>query len=298
MSPTRPPSAILEAAWLRQQLARGETPTCEFKRQWYDLGNKDGKGEFVKDVTALANTATTEEPGRLVIGVEEAASGPVVVGVTSAEPRPETLTQILAEYTTPPVIAEHADVPWENSRVSVLTVNAQQARPHWTSRDVGRVRRDTLFVRRGTVVGIATMAETEAMFRQKDARLGSPPGLADDPLQVGFLTCPGMSDWRLVARVANTITEPVAGVTAMMDVRLPACPALFERRTTLVNATLYPGQAKEIGIDFAQIPVLSGGRRLSLNEVPHRWMDLLLTVRYRDRRGFFREMTAALTTGS
>ena len=49
----------------------GETDLVEFKREWWDLDLKLGKGQFVRNVLAMANVVTAAEPGFIIIGVED-----------------------------------------------------------------------------------------------------------------------------------------------------------------------------------------------------------------------------------
>jgi hypothetical protein len=295
MTPTATPVPAPTTEWLRAQLARGESLLCEFKRQWHDLKLGDDKGEFVKDVLALANTATPAEPGFLVFGVEEGPTGASVVSLASA-PEPEAVSQILAAYTQPPVDVRYGWVDEGPHRVAVLTVVASDARPHWVVRDVGKLKRESVFLRHGTVVGQATMPEIETMIRQKNARLGPLTPAAEEPIRAGFVAVPGMWDQRLIVRLANLTTEPVSGVSAVLDVRLPAFPELFVRRQVLTPTTMYAAEAREAQVDLSQ-EVFPGAPRLSPSDLRRKWMDLVLTVQYRDRHGFVRQLQQALTVG-
>jgi predicted HTH transcriptional regulator len=81
-------------------IAGGETDLVEFKREWWDLDSKLGKGHFVKDVLAMANAVTPTESGFIVVGVEDRKVGGGVLGVSNTPPQ-ETVAQILNTYTTP-----------------------------------------------------------------------------------------------------------------------------------------------------------------------------------------------------
>ena len=48
----------------------GESPCVDFKRAQYNLNNNKGKGEFIKDVLAFANS-NLEEPSYIIIGVDD-----------------------------------------------------------------------------------------------------------------------------------------------------------------------------------------------------------------------------------
>src|SRR6266568_4839052 len=44
-------------------IAIGETDLIEFKRQWYDLDEAEGKARLTQDVLALSNTVRRDPPG-------------------------------------------------------------------------------------------------------------------------------------------------------------------------------------------------------------------------------------------
>jgi len=46
-----------------------ESPKIDFKRQWYDLKDKKGVNEFIKDITSIANTYGLN--GYIIIGFDE-----------------------------------------------------------------------------------------------------------------------------------------------------------------------------------------------------------------------------------
>src|SRR5437870_4309027 len=73
---------------------RKEDALIEYKRQWPDVETQAGKGDFVKDVLAMANAVAETEVGLLIFGLEETPRGAVVVGVIKP-PTAETISQIL-----------------------------------------------------------------------------------------------------------------------------------------------------------------------------------------------------------
>ncbi len=60
-------------AHVRGLIPEGETTTVEFKRR-LDLDTRDGKGEFVHDVVALATTKARGRRRTLVIGIDDRTS--------------------------------------------------------------------------------------------------------------------------------------------------------------------------------------------------------------------------------
>src|SRR5205823_5494690 len=46
-----------------------ENPKIDFKQKWFDLKTIDGQSQFLKDVTAIANTSLSD--GYIIIGVDD-----------------------------------------------------------------------------------------------------------------------------------------------------------------------------------------------------------------------------------
>ncbi len=288
----------LSAEDLEALIGTGESDLIEFKRQWYDLEQAEGKARLTLDVLALANTARPGAPGFLLIGVEDDRK---IVGV-EAPPDPETISNILANYIHPPadIRCRHQDI--NGHTVSILTVSWSPARPHYSPRQYpGVLAKEVVYVRRDRTIGTLTLPEIEVMIREKQARLG--PLVNQEPIQCGFVQkAEAYKGSGIVVRVTNVTTEPVGGVDLMIDVRNARNPELFYRARKLGNATLQPGESREVElrlneIDFylATFDPLTGERRwTNVRELGahqgDRWLDVTLHVDYRDRDSFIRHL--------
>jgi len=282
---------------LERLIAVGESDLIEFKREWYDLSVKEGKAIFAKDVLALANTARSDAPAFLLVGVEDDKE---VVGV-SDPPVAETISQILSEYTDPPVNVYCRDYELDGKNVSVLIASWAPASPHRSLHDhPGILSSNVFYIRRDRTIGIMTLAEIEIRIREKDARFG--PLISREPIQFGFVQTDPNRGNGLVARVSNVTTEPVTGVDVMIDLRNARDPKLFYRARRLSNATLGPGESREVELKAGEVtfyvPFIepkTGDRRMTTVQdwgrfVGEGWIDATLHVDYRDRDGFIRHM--------
>ncbi len=282
---------------LKGLIATGESDLIEFKEKWYDLSVKEGKAIFVKDVLALANTVRPEAPGYLLIGVDDDKD---VVGVSDS-PSAEAVSQIISEYSDPPVNVHCRDYELDHKKDSVLTVSWAPANPHRSVRDYPEIlSSNEIYVRRDRIIGTLTLSEIEARFREKDARLG--PLVRREPIQFGFVQTDPSRGNGLVARVSNVTTEPVGGVDVMIDLRNARDPRLFYRARRLSNATLGPGESREVELKAGEItfyvPVIEPKadelRYVTVHDfgrhVGERWLVATLHVDYRDRDGFIRHM--------
>lgn len=154
----RPTNELIESL-----LWEEEGATLDFKEDQYPFAgaNPDEKSELLKDVLAFAN-AYRRSDAFILIGVRDVKGGrSEVVGikthlddarlqqfVTSKVQRP-------VEFTYRP--AEHDGLPIGIIRIS------QQKRPIYATGDYGRVKKEVVYLRRGSSTGIATPDEIAHM---------------------------------------------------------------------------------------------------------------------------------------
>lgn len=284
-----------DSAWLAQAVRSRESALLEHKQQWYDLNTNSGKAEFVKDILAMANTVTPELDGHIIIGVADKRGGGGIVGVESP-PGEERLQQILASYTTPVPAIEHTLVEIDGKNLSVIKVRWMEYHPHYATREVpGTLSSTQAYVRSGATNRTLSLRELEGMIRQKDARLGTFE--TRRPIVAGFVEEPALvGGSKLVARVVNRSTEPVAGVSTIWDLSLTRNPACKVRRQGLVNAPFLPGEAREVEIDFRNISFRENEKQIDQGSSAWRsGMDVVLYVKYRDEEGLIQEFSTDMT---
>jgi len=287
-----------ETRELKALIAEGESDRVEFKQTWWDLEHAEGKARLAKSVLALANTVREGESGVLVCGVSDAKK---IVGVDKDTlPKPETISNIIGSYVQPPATVRCRHVRYNSHTLSLITVDWSAARPHYAVRQhEGVLSTNVVYVRRDRTTGVLTIPEMEAMIREKD-RYGT--FVSREPIQFGFieLVDASSSGGAIVARVANLTAEPLGGVTVTFDVRNARNPELFHRARTLVNATLGPGEARDVNLRLNQfdfyVARFDAGAGATSERTWHsirdfgrylgdRWLDVTLHVDYRDRDG-------------
>lgn len=292
-----------QPGFLERLISGRESELVEFKREWYDLQQKEGKATFAKDVLALANTVRPESPGFLLIGVTDDGT---MVGV-KAPPDAETVSNILSSYVHPPAPVQCRHHTTGDVVISVLTVAWTPARPHHSLRShPGILATDAVYVRRDRTIGTATLPELEAMIREKDAHIG--PYISGDPIQCGFVQKMEVHTGRpFVARVTNLTTEAITDVSVTIDVRNARNPDLFFRSRKLMNAALNPGESQEVELANNDITFYlatfdrgSGDRGwTNVGDVGRcegdRWLDVTLHVDYRDRSGMLSHVARSLS---
>jgi predicted HTH transcriptional regulator len=151
-----------------------ESEKMEFK-ETVDLGNKQAKAEFARDISAIANTEGEE--GYLVIGVidQKHRKGDqpedAIAGFTCADTDElyRQMYDILADYLHPvPRIEVHSNIhPYVKKQVCAVIISKSYARPHWFKRSGVDVESNEVWVRRGVSCHKANPDEIEEMMRQR-----------------------------------------------------------------------------------------------------------------------------------
>lgn len=174
---------MLEALWPHIETG-DETPKIELKRSLWNLSAGKGKAEFVKDVTALANTPGGD--GYLVVGVldkkerqETLRENPFafICGVVHRSPEQigileRQMNQALETYCAPPPSVGYVQPLYRPSSkwIGVITVPRSSQRPHVIIRGGEGIRPQDIWVRRGEYDAAcfkASRAELEEMFAEK-----------------------------------------------------------------------------------------------------------------------------------
>ncbi len=153
-----------------------ETPKVDLKRT-LDLSTELQKAEFVKDVTAIANTPGGD--GFLVIGVVDArerdSNDPkdYIVGFQAPRGDPDAfhrqMIDALVKFCNRVPIIEYEEImhPDTKRHIGVVTIKRSSNRPHSFIRASGEVEQYDTYIRRGTATYRATPEEMKEMFEVK-----------------------------------------------------------------------------------------------------------------------------------
>lgn len=147
-----------------------ESATLDFKIEQYRFSkaSEDDKSELLKDILGFCNAWRRGE-AYILMGVEEVRGGRSrVVGIPSSEHLDDhALQQFVNNLTNQPVRFHYEAFGFEGMQVGVLRIEEQQ-RPIYLKRDYGRLKRDTVYVRRGSSTDLTKPASLEEI-----ARMGS-----------------------------------------------------------------------------------------------------------------------------
>jgi hypothetical protein len=286
-----PPWPLTEEI-LRGLIAEDESRNVEFKQSGYDLAVSEQKGEFVKDILALANVTEREKNSYLLLGVEDRRHGGRILGI--AEPLDaDRLTQIIVSYTSPSIEMRVAHVTLDGKTVGIVGVLWTETHPYYALRDIGSTLSSSfVYTRRGATVGRLSLQELEYLIRAKGTRTGSM--VAQDPLQCGFVDG---GHWAgptgPVLRIVNVADTIVNEIHLVFDVVSKVDASIFYRATIFTGIALEPEASREVELDLRTLSMMKDGKQVTTDSSIGRWLDVTARIRYRDRFGFLREIQSA-----
>jgi schlafen family protein len=194
---------------LEQLLYEGESATLDFKWQQYPFANatEHEKSELLKDILGFAN-AFRRSVAYILIGVEDVAGGQGrVLGIPAEDHLPDhSLQQFVNNLTNRPVRFHYEAFGFRDKQVGIICIEEQQ-RPIFLKRDYGKLKRDAVYVRRGSSTDptkpagpdeIASMGHSAAMQKaelkvefsevDRDALLGTHVDLKVEDCEMPPLT--------------------------------------------------------------------------------------------------------------
>jgi Putative DNA-binding domain len=273
---------------LRALIRSREARNIEFKQQAHEFTTNTGKGEFIKDVLALANCSTPELASYLLFGVQDPGKGNEVPGISQMLDR-DRLSQLISEYTEPVPDFRIDNLSFDGKTIGVVGLFWTESFPYFSRRDLGSLHVGVGYTRRDGIVGRMTPTEIEFHYRAKAARLG--PLLIQEPLECGFVDAGHWSGPNgPVLRVSNVSDSIVRDVDIVFDVWSKADPSVFRRNKAYDAGSMGPGTSKqaelhlELGYFYPQ-----AGNILS-DPAARKWLEVLARIRYRDRYGLLKEI--------
>ena len=153
----------IESGLIEQLLLSDEDATLDFKRDQYEFegGSKQGKSELLKDVLAFAN-AFRRADAYILIGVaEKRGARSKVVGV-AAHLDDAKLQQFVNSKTQMPVTFSYHEAVHDGMPIGIIHVPLQ-SRPIYATADYGRVKKEAVYIRRGSSTATANPAEVIQM---------------------------------------------------------------------------------------------------------------------------------------
>lgn len=129
-----------------------ESTTLDFKKEQYRFvrASDEDKSELLKDILGFANAWRRSE-AYILIGVEDVRGGRCnVVGIPASDHLDDhALQQFVNNLTNRPVRFHYEAFGFEGKQVGVIRIE-EQARPLYLKKDYGKLKKNEVYVRRGS----------------------------------------------------------------------------------------------------------------------------------------------------
>ena len=150
---------------LEQLRYKGESTDLDFKQAQYPFAGATDhqKSELLKDILAMAN-AYRAASGYILIGFKDQTPHPAeVVGIAESDHIDDAaLQQFVHNKIDPPLEFRYEERMFDGKHVAIITV-PKQARPFAPNKDYGKLRKNTVYVRRGSSTDEASISEMSKM---------------------------------------------------------------------------------------------------------------------------------------
>lgn len=158
----------MDVSELNTLLHQSESETLDFKREQYPFEGSDNavKSELLKDVLAMAN-AWKSCDAHILVGVEERTGKKAETLGVREHLDDAKLQQFVNEKTNKPVSFGYSVVTVDGKQVGVITVAAEQGRPLFLKRDFGKLKKNVVYIRRGSSTGEAGPDEIAEMGAER-----------------------------------------------------------------------------------------------------------------------------------
>ncbi|MEZ6071908.1 MAG: ATP-binding protein [Pirellulales bacterium] len=189
----------MDRAFLERLLHEDESATLDFKAAQYPFAKAtdDEKSELLKDILGFVN-AFRRGTAYILIGVEDVRGGRSnVVGVTH-HLDDHSLQQFVNSLTNRPVHFRYEATEIESVKVGVIHIE-EQGRPVYLKKDYGPLRRNEVYVRRGSSTN------------------PSMPALPDEIASMGAAQNSVSSDPSLVVELVDVDNDETLGNATQME---------------------------------------------------------------------------------
>jgi hypothetical protein len=142
-----------------------ENPKIELKKEWWDFSQNKGQEEFVKDITAMANTQGGD--GYIIIGLD----GKTGDFFNSPFPQgnyddPSRIIGLIYKKVVEPMDVEFYEEEVEGKNIVIVHIPKTQNKPHVIKSINGRDH--FIPVRKGTSINAATKYDLDLMYSERD----------------------------------------------------------------------------------------------------------------------------------
>jgi hypothetical protein len=153
----------MDPSYIEQLLNENESAYLDFKREQYHFEGSDDfeKSELLKDILAFSN-AWRRTDAYILIGVEEFRGGRSKVIGVDFHLDDHSLQQFVNSKTQKPITFEYIALEFEGVQLGVLRIPLQ-IRPIYLTKDFGKLKKNVVYIRRGSSTDEASPDEIAKM---------------------------------------------------------------------------------------------------------------------------------------
>lgn len=150
-------------AVIDQLLYEEEGDTLDFKSEQYPFSGAtdEEKSELLKDILAFAN-AWRRADAYILIGAKEVKGGRSEIVGLSEHIDDARLQQFVNSKTQRPITFSYKALAYDGHQIGVIHIPVQR-RPFYLNKDFGRLKQDTVYIRRSSSTAIASIDEISLM---------------------------------------------------------------------------------------------------------------------------------------
>ena len=150
-----------------------ENPKVDFKREWYNLIDRKGKSEFLKDVTAIANTVGLD--GYIIIGFDEKVKSFYDAKFSDSGLKDNVeINGIISKNVDGLLTVNHYDIKLDKHSLSIIHIPPSYHKPHVIRNYInkkGNEYNHSIFIRRNSGVGSAAKSDIDLMYYDRQNQL-------------------------------------------------------------------------------------------------------------------------------
>lgn len=148
---------------IEELLFEEESSILDFKQQQYPFANENDykKSELLKDILAFAN-AWRRNDAYILIGIEEVKGARSNVLGIDNDLDDSDLQQFVNSKTQRPLIFEYKNTKVDNKNIGLIKIPINE-RPIYLKKDYGKLKKDIVYIRRGSSTGKASPDEIAKM---------------------------------------------------------------------------------------------------------------------------------------
>ncbi|OEC02125.1 hypothetical protein GY31_09250 [Lysinibacillus sphaericus] len=181
--------------------AQYENPVIELKREFWDLSNDEGRNEFAKDLTVMANSQY--DVGNIIVGIDGKTGD---LHHTTLPLDAASLANIISRKVLEPFTVEFIEIQVNYKNIIVVHIPRTYNKPHMLR--LYKNREMFIPMRKGTRTQAADKYDLDLMYTERERIVIPPyriePFNGDSQLIINPLISRGNFSWSCLINVLNT----------------------------------------------------------------------------------------------